>query len=97
MIDARIYNYLNLNEEDKKIFRSNFELIESLNELKDEYKLKNPTALESLFSDTAARVLSDVQNQLMSKLIISLKSTVDGYDYDADERDTNDYLYGMNI
>ncbi|MGN1276324.1 MAG: hypothetical protein ACI4UK_04975 [Floccifex sp.] len=97
MIDARIYNYSNLNEEDKKIFRSNLKIIESLNELKDEYKLKNPTALESLFSDTAARVLVDVQNQLMSKLIVSLKATIDGYDYDADELDTNDYLYGMNI
>lgn len=96
MIDARIYNYSNLNEEDKKIFRSNLKLIESLNDLKDEYKLKNPTALESLFSDTAARVLVDIQNQLMDRLLISLKSTIDGYDYDADERDTNDYLYGMN-
>ena len=36
MIDARIYNYSNLNEEDKKIFRSNLKIIESLNELKDE-------------------------------------------------------------
>lgn len=96
MIDARIYNYSNLNEEDKKIFRSNLKLIESLNDLKDEYKLKNPTAFESLFSDTAARVLVDIQNQLMDRLLISLKSTIDGYDYDADERDTNDYLYGMN-
>lgn len=96
MIDARIYNYSNLNEEDKKIFRSNLKLIESLNDLKDEYKLKNPTALESLFSDTAARVLVDIQNQLMDRLLISLKSTIDGYDYDADELDTNDYLYGMN-
>lgn len=97
MIDAKIYNYSNLNEEDKKIFRSNLTLIESLNDLKDEYKLKNPTALESLFSDTASRVLSDVQNQLMDKLIFSLKAKIDGYDYEVGELNTNDYLYGLNF
>lgn len=65
--------------------------------LKDEYKLKNPTALENLFSDTAARVLVDAQNQLMDKLIILLKSTIDGYDYEVDEKNTQNHFYGIEV
>lgn len=98
MINARIYNYSNLQEEDKRIVESNLELISTVDSLKtDISKRSNMGILEEKMYEASNETLRIVKKELMEKVIQFIAESIEQYQTDVNEIDTDDYLYGLMV
>lgn len=96
LYNPRIYNYSNLKKEDQIIVDYMIYLTDSIEEMKYDYDTDmNTSHLEKIFNETAVEVVDEVIERVIEEILEFIVSTIENYDEDIEEIDTDDFLYGM--
>ena len=94
--NPRVYNYSNLNSTDQLIVRNDLYIIESIKNMKYDYDTDmNTSSLERIFNETANEVIDEVIECINYDIVEFIVASIDDYDHDVEEYDTDNYLYGI--
>lgn len=93
--NPRIYNYHNLNDEDRYVVNAMIYLVESLEcaEADCEY-YDDETILDKIKSEIVVETLQEAQERLKNDIIEYMVTRIDEYEDDVVEIDTDDYFIG---
>lgn len=96
--NPRIYNYHNLNDEDRYVVNGMIYLVESLECAQADYDLyDNETTLDKIHSEIVIETLQEAQERLKNDIVEFMVTQIDNYKDDVAEIDTNDYFIGSRL
>lgn len=98
-LDPTIYNFKNLNKDDKKVIKAKYEILELINKEKEE--LKDDSIKQSLLNkflyDITIEELELLQEKVTRNIIDLIVTFIDNYDHYVKEQNTNNYFYGLEV
>ena len=95
---TKIYNYSNLNNEDKQIVQAQYLMINSVRNLLDEYEVSKELAedtLEQITYEQRIKALEDAEEYMLYDIHEYIMYAIDGYENTVNEVETDDPLYGL--
>ena len=93
--NPRIFNYQNLNKQDKIIVNWLIYLVESLENMEYDYSDdEDCTTLEKVKNEIAIETLHEAQDRLKSDIVDFMVSSIDEYEGVVNDVNTDDYFYG---
>ena len=96
-IEPRIYNFKNLKLEDQVVVASQFKIFLLVKKEKEDLKetADKQNSLTKFFYEVAIEELDEVEEKIKDKLIQTIISFIENYDYFVKELETDDYFYGL--
>lgn len=96
-IDPTIYNFKNLNKDDKKIIAAKHEILVLINKEKEELKEDSikQSSLNKFLYDITIEELELLKEKVTKDIVESIVTFIDNYDYFVKEQNTEDYFCGM--
>lgn len=96
--NPRIYNYHNLNDEDRYVVNAMIYLVESLESAEADYDLyDNETTLDKINSEIVIETLQEAQERLKNDIVEYMVTRIEKYEDDVAEIDTDDYFIGSRL
>lgn len=96
--NTRFYNFSNLNFDDQNYVYAQFMMIESIEDTIAEYtfsKENSQDLLEQLSYEQGIKALEEAKQQMYSTVIEFIVMRIESYEEYVDEKDTDDYFFGM--
>ena len=94
--NPRVYNYKNLNDEDKRMVKGFIYMMNSVENMKEDFELDIEIEfLKKPFYQTAEFVINQAMQHMTNDIVEFIVSRIDSYDGEVEEYDTDDYLYGL--
>ena len=94
--NPRVYNYSNLKDEDRRMVNGFIYMMNSVENMKDDFEMDVEIEfLKKPFYQTAELVIDQAIQHMANDIVEFIVSTIDGYDEEVEEYDTDDYLYGL--
>ena len=98
--NTKIYNYKNLHTDDKQIVQAQLLMFETIEDLITEYTYSKEACtntLETISYEEGTKDLEDAKEKMYSDIVEYMVFTIEGYEEDVNEVDTNDPFYGLEI
>lgn len=96
-IDPTIYNFKNLNKDDKKVIAAKYKILDLINKEKEELKEDSikQSSLNKFLYDITIEELELLNEKVTKDIVESIVTFIDNYDYFVKEQNTEDYFYGL--
>ena len=98
--NTKIYNYKNLHTDDKQIVQAQLLMFETIEDLITEYTYSKDSCTKTVENNTyeeGIKALEDAKEKMYSDIVEYMVFTIEGYEEDVNEVDTNDPFYGLEI
>lgn len=98
-LDPTIYNFKNLNIDDKKVIKAKYEILELINKEKEELKDDSikQSSLNKFLYDITIEELELLQEKVTKNIIDLIVTFIDNYDHYVKEQNTDNYFYGLEV